>query len=87
MPKTPYTKPALSLQAQLQQLKARGMQIDDENQALHYLGHLNYYRLGAYWLPFEKDHASHEFHSGTTFGDALNIYILIESYDYGCLMP
>lgn len=75
MPKTPYTKPALSLQAQLQQLKARGMQIDDENQALHYLGHLNYYRLGAYWLPFEKDHASHEFHSGTTFGDALNSYI------------
>ena len=75
MPKTPYSKPALSLKAQLQQLKARGMQIDDENQALHYLGHLNYYRLGAYWLPFEKDHANHEFHSGTTFGDALNSYI------------
>lgn len=47
----------------------------DDAQALHYLGHLNYYRLGAYWLPFEKDHGSHQFQSDTRFEDVLNIYI------------
>lgn len=74
-PKISYNKPPLKLQDQLQQLKNRGMLVADEALAIHYLGHLNYYRLGAYWLPFEKDHRSHQFHAGTQFEDALNIYI------------
>lgn len=51
------------------------MHVTDEALALHYLGHLNYYRLGAYWLPFEKDHNSHQFQPGTKFDDALTLYI------------
>lgn len=29
----------------------------DNYQAKFYLRHLNYYKLGAYWLPFESDHS------------------------------
>lgn len=74
-PKTPYQKPALSFPDQLKQLKARGMIVEDEAEALHYLAQLNYYRLGAYWLPFEQDHQAHTFKPDTTFNDVLNLYI------------
>lgn len=73
--KIPYNKPPLVLADQLQQLKDRGMQVANDELALHYLGHLNYYRLGAYWLPFEKNHGSHQFQPGTQFNDVLNLYI------------
>lgn len=73
--KIPYNKAALTLQDQLQQLKNRGMLVANDALAVHYLSHLNYYRLGAYWLPFEKDHATHQFQTGTCFEDALNLYI------------
>ncbi|MFN3581609.1 MAG: Abi family protein, partial [Pseudomonas sp.] len=75
MPKTPYIKPALTLDQQVQQLRARGMVIADELLAKHYLGYINYYRLGAYWLPFELDHASHQFQPGTTFEQVLDRYV------------
>ncbi|MDP2902880.1 MAG: Abi family protein [Methylovulum sp.] len=51
------------------------MQVANEALAIHYLSHLNYYRLGAYWLPFEQHHSSHQFRPGTQFDDALNLYI------------
>lgn len=35
------------------------MEISDLTQAEFYLQHLNYYRLGAHWLPFESDHTTH----------------------------
>jgi abortive infection bacteriophage resistance protein len=73
--KIPYNKPPLSSKDQLQQLKNRGLLVDDDDLAIHYLGHLNYYRLGAYWLPFEQDHANHQFQPGTRFDDALNLYV------------
>jgi len=73
--KIPYDKIPLELENQLQQLKDRGMSISDDTQAVNYLGHLNYYRLAAYWLPFEKNHANHKFYPGTQFDDVLNLYI------------
>lgn len=75
MPKAPYSKPALTLDQQIQQLRARGMLIDDEDQARHYLGFINYYRLAAYWLPFEHDHATHAFKPGTRFEQVLERYV------------
>lgn len=51
------------------------MVIPNHAEAVFYLQHLNYYRLGAYWLPFEIDHSSHSFRKGTTFEDVLNLYI------------
>jgi len=73
--KIPYDKIPLTLEAQLQQLKDRGMSVTNDKQAVHYLSHLNYYRLAAYWLPFEKNHADHQFYPGTQFDAVLNLYI------------
>lgn len=73
--KRPFSKPATTYPEQVAQLQQRGMQIDDPEQAGFYLQHLNYYRLAAYWLPFEADHASHCFRPGTRFDAVLNLYI------------
>ncbi|TLS78031.1 Abi family protein [Mariprofundus erugo] len=70
-----YAKPPLPIPEQIELLKQRGMQIADDGLAAHYLAHLNYYRLAAYWLPFEQDHASHQFKPGTTFDQVLDLYI------------
>ena len=51
------------------------MEISDLSQAEFYLQHLNYYRLGAYWLPFESDHTTHLFRSGTKFEEVLSLYV------------
>ncbi len=75
MSKVCYSKPALTLQEQVEQLRNRGMVIADEPLAIHYLGHLNYYRLAAYWLPFEADHQNHTFIAGTTFEQILDRYV------------
>lgn len=73
--KTPFAKPPLTYSDQVQLLVRRGMIIPDPARTEFYLQHLNYYRLGAYWLPFEEDHGSHQFRAGTTFDDVLNLYI------------
>lgn len=70
----PYTKPALTCEDQVALLVSRGMSVPDPKEAAFYLRHLNYYRLCAYWLPFEEDHATHRFREGTTFQDVLDLY-------------
>ncbi len=70
-----FSKPFLTIAGQITQLKSRGMQFDDEEQAAYYLENLNYYRLSAYWLPFESDHQTHTFREGTTFERVLELYI------------
>jgi len=75
MSKRPFRKPATTFAQQVALLQSRGMVIADPAQAEFYLAHLNYYRLGAYWLPFESDHANHAFLPGTRFEDVLNLYV------------
>jgi len=70
-----FDKPAITLDEQIALLRARGMRIDDPDRARHYLQHINYYRLTAYWLPFEADHGTHQLRPGTRFEDALNLYV------------
>ncbi len=65
----------MTISEQLEQLKSRGMQFQDEKKASHYLENLNYYRLSAYWLPFESDHKTHTFREGTTFERVLELYV------------
>jgi abortive infection bacteriophage resistance protein len=69
-----YTKPPTTYAEQVALLQSRGMKVADLAEAESSLQHLNYYRLVAYWLPFEADHATHAFQSGTTFNDVLNLY-------------
>lgn len=73
--KRPFSKPATTYAQQVALLQQRGMVIDDPATAEFYLQHLNYYRLGAYWLPYEADHATHTFRAGTHFADVLNLYV------------
>lgn len=75
-----YSKPPLSISEQAQLLLDRGMACDDRQRLEHYLSFIGYYRLSAYWLPFEQpstDSASrnHSFQSGTTFEQILALYI------------
>lgn len=50
------------------------MCIADEPRAEQYLRHVNYYRLGAYWLPFETDHVTHQFAEGTELDRVIECY-------------
>lgn len=70
-----FTKPARTLDDQVELLRSRGLHIPDQERARHYLAHINYYRLTGYWLPFEADHSSHQFNGQASFDDVLNLYI------------
>ena len=72
-----YTKPPLFIDQQIDLLISRGMRIDNKDRATRYLNHINYYRFRAYWLPFEEklDQTEHQFKAGTTFDDALKLYL------------
>lgn len=69
-----FAKPALSIADQIALVERRGMVIPDRARAEHYLKHISYYRLRAYWLPFEQPapvNGDHMFRAGTSFEDAL----------------
>lgn len=73
----PFAKTALTTDEQVDLLLRRGMKIMQPQRAAQDLQHINYYRLRAYWLPFE-DHQSrgdnHRFVDGTDFDGVLAIY-------------
>lgn len=73
--KRPFDKPGTSHSQQIELLRQRGMVVSDPAEAEHCLRHVHYYRLGAYWLPFEASHATHRFREGTRFGDVWNLYV------------
>ncbi len=70
-----FSKPPKTFEEQVEILRSRGMEIDDSERAGRYLSHLNYYRLAAYWLPFEQNHSPHRFRPGTRFDTVLEHYI------------
>ncbi|SFK49574.1 Abortive infection bacteriophage resistance protein [Desulfomicrobium apsheronum] len=70
-----FAKPPKTFEEQVGILCSRGMEIDDPERVRRYLSHLNYYRLAAYWLPFEQDHPTHRFQPGTRFNTVLEHYI------------
>ena len=50
-----YSKQATSFSEQVAQLKARGLQFQDENKAEETLSRISYYRLRAYTYPFQDN--------------------------------
>ncbi len=54
-----YTKPPLTYEEQVELLANRGLIIDNVSESIRFLKYANYYRFGAYCLPFEKQR--HEF--------------------------
>src|SRR4051794_3814864 len=75
--KIPYTKEARSPAFLVDQLQQRGMVIADIDRAERYLNFIGYYRLSGYFraLTDPADIAHEAFLPGTTFDQALDIYI------------
>jgi abortive infection bacteriophage resistance protein len=72
-----FNKPALTIDQQIDLLIKRGMRIANRNFAQQNLSHINYYRLRAYWLPFEiqpTTKEAHQFRPGTTFEQVIALY-------------
>ncbi|MGF7217042.1 abortive infection bacteriophage resistance protein [Spirosoma lacussanchae] len=74
MSKVPYRKSALTYQDQLNQLKARGLIVQDDVRALHLLAQVSYYRLSGYWYPLLGDKQIHQFKPGSTVETGFRLY-------------
>ncbi len=73
-----FEKPSVSIADQIALLEARGIAVPDRAHTAHCLQHVSYYRLRAYWLPFEDaapPNGEHTFKNGTTFDDVLDLYV------------
>ncbi len=71
------TKPFKTHEEQLEILKLRKMHVESEENALHYLERVNYYRLSEYWYSFrveENNKRLEKFKPGTDFNDVINLY-------------
>jgi abortive infection bacteriophage resistance protein len=76
--KEKFGKPALSVDSQISLLISRGLIIEDEAKAKHYLSFIGYYRLSGYCLHFQNGgngEIRHQFKCGTTFDSVLDLYI------------
>lgn len=73
-----YDKTPLSVDGQVSLLQSRDLTVTDPDRARHYLTHIGYYRLSAYWLTFEQSDTSsdrnHQFRLGSSFEQVLTLY-------------
>ena len=73
-----YTKPALTIDQQIDLLEKRGLLIPDHERAHRHLSNISYYRLSAYMLPYRVLDASgnylDQFVPGATWDDVYNLY-------------
>lgn len=69
-----YQKIATTVEQQVAQLNERGLLIEDEKQAIHYLSHISYYRLAGYWWPMQSDKINHVFKPNSRFSDVISLY-------------
>jgi abortive infection bacteriophage resistance protein len=72
MSKKIYNKVPLSFTDQLALLESRGLTVPDKDEAISYLQEISYYRLSAYFLPYQA--AKDIFNQGTTFRQIINTY-------------
>lgn len=68
----PADKAPTTIAEQIDLLRSRGLIIDNEDSAAHFLSHLNYYRLRGYWFSFIE--STDKFKAGTRFEDIINLY-------------
>ena len=72
MAKQKYNKDPLSFTDQLEVLKKRNLTVDNDSKAISYLSQINYYRLSAYFLPFQA--VKDKFDDGVTFSNVIDTY-------------
>lgn len=74
MSKIPYNKLPVTYPDQLQQLRNRGLIVNNENKALHLLESISYYRLSGYSYPLLEDKKKHQFKPEANFDTAFSLY-------------
>lgn len=67
-----YPKAAQTRENHINLLKERGLIIENDELALHYLRYINYFRLTGYMKSFTND--KDQFRENTTFEDVINLY-------------
>lgn len=67
-----FSKPPLSYESQVALLKERGLTISDDHKAISYLKEVAYYRLSAYYIPYENKR--HVFIPDTKFENIVELY-------------
>lgn len=67
-----YNKTPLSFQEQISLLKSRGLEIDNEPKAISYLQEISYYRLSAYFFPYQT--TRDKFENNITFDQIIKTY-------------
>lgn len=72
MSKKTYNKAPLSFQEQINRLKSRGLNFEDEPKAIEYLKEISYYRLSAYFLPYQM--VKDTFNNGVSFKQIIKTY-------------
>lgn len=72
MSKRIYNKAPLTIGSQLSLLEGRGLVINDKPKALAYLQAISYYRLSAYFLPYQR--TKDTFNVNTSFEQVLQTY-------------
>ncbi len=72
MTKIRYNKTPLTFEDQVELLKCRGLDIEDEKKAITYLKEISYFRLSAYFLPYQN--TKDKFNNGTTFQQIIHTY-------------
>ena len=75
-----YDKPSTTIAQQAELLRSRGMTCSDPDLMERWLLTVGYYRLSAYWLPYETKPEngatrSKQFVSGTRFEEIIEIYV------------
>lgn len=75
--KNTFEKPPLSIDAQLERLSSRGIIIQDETAARHYLSYISYYRFCGYAIEFEGElvNGEKQYHQNTSFEQILDCYV------------
>lgn len=69
-----FDKKAFTLEEQVAQLQARGLQIKHPRIAEKYLINISYYRLGEYWYVMQSDKENHIFKPNSNFMDVIALY-------------
>jgi abortive infection bacteriophage resistance protein len=69
-----YDKRPLTFAGQLQQLKDRNLIVHDDASALHYLEQISYYRLSAYFLPYQS--------SKDSFDEKATFDLIVDTYSF-----
>ncbi len=67
-----YNKAPLKYQDQVELLKQRGLKVFDEKRAVEYLKRISYYRLSAFFLPYQQK--KDQFNEGISFDQVLDTY-------------